>query len=896
MRSTAFLRSVTAAFTLVAVVVGPPAALWQFRSAYLPGHVPNPGEFVEMLTSPDDGGVFLVLLVGAGLVAWLQLLVAITVEVVAWLSGATVPRLPGFGWAQRIAAGVLLLLLSGTAAAEAAEPAPATLVASVLSAGNPPSTDASGRPVHVVAPGESLTRIAETELGNKNRYQELFDLNHGVRQPSGGALRDANLLKPGWILALPQDESTDCEEVVVRPGQTLSQIARDRLGDPRRYREIFDRSRGRAQPSGRPLTDPDRLQPGDVLLVPVKVPPPSGGGGASAAAPASCAPSPPAPPEQPPPVAPRPISPTTPRPQQQQVAGPVDTSLPVGAVAGIGAVLAAGLLALLAARRRRTGRPARPFPREREFESTLRETAEPVSVESLDRALRTLAHNAHDRGVGFPPLISIRLGAKAVRLRLAEPTADVAPFRLSSAAEWRLDPDAVLDDQGMATPYPTLVSLGHSATGELVLINLAQIGVIALRGAADDIEAVLLAMAWDLVAAPWAEQTTITLIGVGQSTATLNPARARFAQTWADALEEDFSDGRTHLLLAAQSLDSDQLRRLNELEHAGIAAVVTALADDVDLPGSWLLDVTAERTFVEPLQDDIALQRLTPGQVHQLVTALGDVREQVGDPEPAPTPGNPEPPVRNRSGVPAIRLLGPVSVQGVDPAQVEAKKLNRLTELAAYLTLHPGVTADEISHRLGTNIHPWSAATRQGYISRLRTWLGTDADGELYLPNVDARYGGYRMSNSFGCDWHQFQTLANNGLRNLPGGPLDDLQAALDLVAGMPFGNVPPGRYAWNSWIQREMIDAVVDVAHTLADAHQKAGDLPAARRAVLRGLLAEPISEVLYRDLLRIEYRAGNVAAVRESADKLADLAAALDIELDDETTRLVSGLLHDR
>jgi DNA-binding SARP family transcriptional activator len=163
-------------------------------------------------------------------------------------------------------------------------------------------------------------------------------------------------------------------------------------------------------------------------------------------------------------------------------------------------------------------------------------------------------------------------------------------------------------------------------------------------------------------------------------------------------------------------------------------------------------------------------------------------------------------------------------------------------------------------------------------------------------PNVDARYGGYRMSTSFGCDWHQFQTLANNGLRNLPDGSLDDLQAALDLVRGMPFGNVPPGRYAWNSWIQREMIDAVVDVAHTLADAYQKAGDLPAARRAVLRGLLAEPISEVLYRDLLRIEYRAGNVAAVRETADKLADLAAALYIELDDETTRLVSGLLHDR
>ncbi|WP_206790708.1 hypothetical protein [Amycolatopsis sp. MtRt-6] len=58
------------------------------------------------------------------------------------------------------------------------------------------------------------------------------------------------------------------------------------------------------------------------------------------------------------------------------------------------------------------------------------------------------------------------------------------------------------------------------------------------------------------------------------------------------------------------------------------------------------------------------------------------------------------------------------------------------------------------------------------------------------------------------------------------------------------------------------------------------------------RGLPAEPRSEILYRDLLRIEYRAGNHAGVRETAGKLIALVASLDVELDDETGVLASAL----
>jgi DNA-binding SARP family transcriptional activator len=303
---------------------------------------------------------------------------------------------------------------------------------------------------------------------------------------------------------------------------------------------------------------------------------------------------------------------------------------------------------------------------------------------------------------------------------------------------------------------------------------------------------------------------------------------------------------------------------------------------------------------------EVELQRLSPTQADELVTALAEADEpfqvpsedyrnvppeESGVPEPVPTTASavarPAPAV-----TPSLQVLGPVRLLGADPRAVEGKKLNRLTELAAFLALHPGVTADEISRQLGTDAQPWSAATRQGYISRLRTWLGRDENGELYVPNVDARHGGYRMSDSFTTDWQTFRDLARRGLAERDCVVLD-LQQALDLVQGTPFNNVPPGRYAWSSWLQREMLDAIVDVAHTLADAYQKTGDLVAARRAAMRGLLAEPVSEILYRDLLRIEYRAGNHLGVRETANKLTVLAESLDVELDEETSALVNALL---
>ncbi|WP_284745920.1 LysM peptidoglycan-binding domain-containing protein [Amycolatopsis sp. RTGN1] len=826
MRTT--LRTLAGLAAISALIAGPPAALWQFRAAYLPDRF---GDVFMWLTTRDDGSLFLLLLVGVGLVAWLQLLVAFGVEAAAALRGTHALRLPGFGWAQRLAAGVLLLLLAGTATAEAVE-----------------------APPHIVVTGDNLSSIAAAELGDADRYREVYELNRGVPQAGGGALRAPGLLKPGWVLQMPASD-----EVTVRPGQTLSEIARDRLGDAHRYREIFALNRDRTQPSGHSLNSPDQLRPGDVLQLPGHDPKPT----LSA---------PPTPATVHTPATPRPVAavpPAAPRPGEAVPAGEQDSGVTPALLAGAGGVLVASLLLLMSARRGRVRQQA---------------VVETPSVQQLDRALRAMACNARRHGSKLPAVAGASIGANGIRLRLARTAEVIRPFTALTETEWLLSeqPSASEVDEDLA-PYPALVSLGYTSESELVLANLEQAGLITLRGDLEDTGAVLAAMTWDLLSACWTSDIKIILIGTGKRTAACNADQARFAENWSEALQTVATEPCRSVIFSAEPVSHAQLGDLAALDER-VAAIVTVVPDSKALPGAWSLDAGIGRTFIDELDMGVELQRLRPDQVTRLTAGHAEPGPQ---PEPTPSP----PAVAHEDPAPAIRLLGPVSLIGVDPAAVEAKKINRLTELAAFLSLHPGANADEISRQLGTDTAPWSAATRQGYISRLRTWLGRDADGELYLPNVDARRGGYRLSDSFETDWDQFRDLSRRGLAD-PETSVDQLKEAMELVSGLPLSNVPSDRYAWSSWIQREMIDAVVEVAHALAAASCDAGDLTTARRAAVRGLLADPVSELLYRDLIRTEHCAGNTVAVREIGDRLRSISASLDIKLDVETTQLVTAL----
>ena len=60
----------------------------------------------------------------------------------------------------------------------------------------------------IVQPGDTLWSLADTHLGDPNRWREIFDLNAGSLS-SGGVLSQPNVIHPGWRLKLPSPRAIE---------------------------------------------------------------------------------------------------------------------------------------------------------------------------------------------------------------------------------------------------------------------------------------------------------------------------------------------------------------------------------------------------------------------------------------------------------------------------------------------------------------------------------------------------------------------------------------------------------------------------------------------------------------------------------------------------------------
>ncbi|HMJ78502.1 MAG TPA: LysM peptidoglycan-binding domain-containing protein, partial [Iamia sp.] len=472
-------------------------------------------------------------------VAWMQVVAAVVVEVRALMRGGLPRSVRGLGLGQSFAGPLVAAIVLAWPAGAMARPAPtpAQPLASALIAAPPPRVEAevasgsawsesspgeeasSGESAsalveHVVERRDTLWDIAERYCGSGTAAPELFELNRGRTQPDGGALAEPGLLRPGWIILVPADgPPTDVvpagpsvgQQVVVEPGDTLSGIAEEVLHDANRHREIADLNRDRVQPDGRRLTNPDVIQPGWTLDVPVAqpvpdepppdapVPPPPG-------PPPTEDPAPPepdvldTPPEAPP--APDPSLPPEPTPAPEESPPTVDDPLPAEQAEGndvdaepghpvvpvglIGGGLAtAGLLVILDRRRRAQQRHRRagerlpePPPAAQAAERELRMGADTESAGYLEAALR--ASMAGNGSEGPPPLRWVESDGDGVTMVLAAESDAPPGFVNVDERRWRTT--APLDElvqlgQSSASPAPALVPVGR-AEGHEVLVDL----------------------------------------------------------------------------------------------------------------------------------------------------------------------------------------------------------------------------------------------------------------------------------------------------------------------------------------------------------------------------------------------------------------------------------------
>ncbi|MFD7415889.1 LysM peptidoglycan-binding domain-containing protein, partial [Kitasatospora purpeofusca] len=187
---------------------------------------PRPADGLgALLTSPDDGRLFLWLLVVVGWVGWACFALSVLLEVPAQLRGRVARRIPAFGWSQRAAAGLVgaviaLVPVAGSAFAATAEHAPAAATAQVTAgaqaaaqaapAAAPAADPQAGYTVRDSRPADSLWSIAERQLGSGERWTEIAKLNDGrVMDDSGNRFDADRPIQPGWKLAMPADAKPD---------------------------------------------------------------------------------------------------------------------------------------------------------------------------------------------------------------------------------------------------------------------------------------------------------------------------------------------------------------------------------------------------------------------------------------------------------------------------------------------------------------------------------------------------------------------------------------------------------------------------------------------------------------------------------------------------------------
>ncbi|GJF30335.1 hypothetical protein KNE206_30350 [Kitasatospora sp. NE20-6] len=290
--------------------------------------------------------------------------------------------------------------------------------------------------------------------------------------------------------------------------------------------------------------------------------------------------------------------------------------------------------------------------------------------------------------------------------------------------------------------------------------------------------------------------------------------------------------------------------------------------DEADDAGAQPAAVTAAVPSPAPAGPDARISH----RLHNSSAVLAALTAQAGEPD-----------------APYVRLLGRVEVVGLRSAKQEERR-RQLTEVTAWLVLHPGSSRTEFDEAMwkGTRVNNQA---RNTLMSRTRRWLGDKPDGSPYLPHITEDV--YGIDPAVTCDWAQFQELYRTGYH---GSGLEAdvaLAQALALVRGRPFAGTLSTRYHWSeAWVQ-EMISAVEDAAHELAQRRLAERDYRAAAMAAARGLEAIPESELLYRDLFEIHAASGDRESLERAARRLHDLNEELNVDPEEETVELLQALL---
>ncbi len=460
------------------------------------------------------------------------------------------------------------------------------------------NTDAGPVVAYTVVPGDTLSGIARTQLGDEASWPAIYRASHDVEQSDGHTLTDPDLILPGWTLNLPTDQTAP--ELATAPAPTTPAPTTPAGTQPR-----------------------DRIPDLDDAAIPTAIPAPT--------APATVAVTPAVSPAQTVPAA----APTTPvvetagevapAPAADEPAATVPAPWLLLGLSGAGVGLA-GSLALVLRRRRRSqfrarrpGRAIRPVPADLvPVEKTLiwHEPAAAATVTELHQALLRFAATVAGSGRPLPVLRAVQLGAGRITLLLGDAVDLPAPWvpadTPADPLRWSLPvTEATPVASPCRSPYPQLVSIGRDDTdGSRWLVNLEAWGTISLTGDPTFAEDFARYLAAEIALNPWSTEVRLDCVGVAAEAADLDPARVRHHRL---TDEQAISQAITDAVATVQRCADHQV------------AAATGRATDLggDLWPSWLLLINGTITS-DPLRRLLAVIDDHPQHTATAVVMVGD--------------------------------------------------------------------------------------------------------------------------------------------------------------------------------------------------------------------------------------------------------------------------------
>ncbi|MFJ3402719.1 LysM peptidoglycan-binding domain-containing protein [Promicromonospora sp. NPDC090134] len=324
----------------------------------------------------------------------------------------------------------------------------------------------------------------------------------------------------------------------------------------------------------------------------------------------------------------------------------IDESVGVRTASGVGGLLAAGLLALVAVKRRRVRKGREPgetvvVPGPETpagtLERDLHGVEDPFGRDQVDRALRSLALWHRERGLPLPGVRIARLkSGEFVELYLdrasdlPEPWASTTDRFIWQLGAGDADVAAQVGSAGATetedgeAPYPALVTVGHDDEDAHLMLDLENLACLDIRGTDAAAQATLAALAVELATSLWADDLQVTVVGtLGELPGVVDTGRVRhvaglaeivrelearaadvdrtLAQVGATSVAEARGRGLAtdawtpEILLVGERLGLTDRARLESLVERVPSVGIAAVTSSAEV-GDWVLDLTGDLT------------------------------------------------------------------------------------------------------------------------------------------------------------------------------------------------------------------------------------------------------------------------------------------------------------